>query len=75
MRIEIREIKNHNDKTTKILDDPSNGDMIKALFGMPAREEKTGILYKFKYRNGKPMFSTYFDIDWWNAPYKAESEE
>ncbi len=50
----------------------TNGDVIKALFGRPAREEKTGVLYKFKYRNGKPMFSTYFDMDWWNAPYKAE---
>ena len=52
----------------------TNGDVIKVLFGRPAREGKRGILYKFKYRNGKPMFSTYFDIDWWNTSYKTESE-
>ena len=53
----------------------TNGDMVKAMFGEPAKEGKTGILYKFKYRNGKTMFSTYFDIEWWNSPYKAESED
>lgn len=50
----------------------TNGDMVKAMFGEPAKEGKKGILYKFKYRNGKPMFSTYFDIEWWNAVYKGE---
>lgn len=53
----------------------TNGDRVKALLGKPAKEGKTGILYKFKYRNGKPMFSTYFDADWWNAPCKVKSED
>lgn len=48
----------------------TNGDMIISLFGNPAKDGKAGILYKFKYRNGKPMFSTYFDFEWWNSPYK-----
>lgn len=50
----------------------TNGDVIKALFGEPAREEKTGVLYKFQYRNGKPYFSTFYDWEWWNAPYKLD---
>lgn len=50
----------------------TNGDAIKAVLGEPAIEGKKGILYKFKYRNGKTMFSTYFDIEWWNAPYRKE---
>ena len=58
------------DKAILIPDGATNGDVIKAMFGSPAREGKAGILYKFKYRNGKPMFSTYFDFDWWNTPYK-----
>ena len=53
----------------------TNGDVIKAVLGEPAIEGKKGLLYKFKYRNGKTMFSTYFDIEWWNSPYKAEREE
>ena len=52
--------------------DLTNGDVIKAVLGEPAIEGKKGILYKFKYRNGKTMFSTYFDIEWWNAPYRKE---
>lgn len=52
----------------------TNGDVIKALFGEPAREEKTGVLYKFKYRNGKPYFSTFYDWEWWNAPYKKNKK-
>ena len=46
--------------------------MVKAVLGEPAKEGKAGILYKFMYRNGRTMFSTYFDIEWWNAPYRKE---
>jgi transcriptional regulator with XRE-family HTH domain len=56
----------------EIAGDLTNGDVIKAVLGEPAIEGKKGILYKFKYRNGKTMFSTYFDIEWWNAPYRKE---
>ncbi len=56
--------------TINIPNNATNGDVIKALFGEPAREEKTGVLYKFMYRNGKPYFSTFYDWDWWNARYK-----
>ena len=51
----------------------TNGDVIKAVLGEPAIEGKKGILYKFKYRNGKTMFSTYFDIEWWNARYNTRN--
>lgn len=54
----------------------TNGDVVKAMFfGKPAKEGETKIVYKFQYRNRRTIFSTYFDKDWWNSPYKAESEE
>ncbi len=53
----------------------TNGDMIKALFGEPELEGRTGLIYDFKRLNGKRLFSTYFDKEWWNAPYKTGSEE
>lgn len=54
-------------------DGATNGDMIKALFGEPAKiSEKSGVLYKFMYRNGRPMFSTFYEYDWWNSPYRKE---
>lgn len=59
----------------EIPENATNGDMVKAMFGEPAKEGEKGILYKFMYRNGRTMFSTYFDIEWWNAPYKAERKE
>lgn len=55
-------------------DNMTNGDVIRNMFGEPAKESNAGVLYKFKYRNGKPMFSTYFDFEWWNAPYKKGNE-
>lgn len=55
-----------------IPENATNGDMIKALYGEPAKIGRTGVLYKFKYKNGKPMFSTYFDLDWWNSPYERK---
>lgn len=61
---------NEAEPVLTIPDNPTNGDMIRALYGEPAKMEGTGVLYKFKYRNGKPMFSTYYDLDWWNSPYK-----
>ena len=54
----------------EIPENATNGDMVKAMFGEPAKEGEKGILYKFMYRNGRTMFSTYFDIDWWNSPYR-----
>ncbi len=57
------------DVVLSLPDKPTNGDMIKAMFGEPADKTKSGVLYKFKYKNGKPMFSTFFDLTWWNAPW------
>lgn len=56
----------------EIPENATNGDVVKAMFGEPAIEGKKGILYKFMYRNGRTMFSTYFDTEWWNAPYRKE---
>lgn len=48
----------------------TNGDIIKALF--PNAEINYGL-------NGivgvKFIHMTVFDLDWWNAPYKTESEK
>ena len=52
----------------EIPDNATNGDWIRALHGEPARISEKGVLYKFKYRNGKPYFSTFYDYDWWNSP-------
>lgn len=57
----------------EIVGNLTNGDVIKALFGEPKLEGRTGLIYDFKRLNGKRLFSTYFDKEWWNAPYKAES--
>lgn len=48
----------------------TNGDMIKSLFGKPAKMSEKGVLYKFMYKNGKPYFSTFYDREWWDMPYK-----
>lgn len=45
-----------------IPDNATNGDVIKALFPDAGQPHFYGV------KNGC------FDADWWNAPYKAESE-
>ena len=52
----------------EIPDNATNGDWIRALHGEPARISEKGVLYKFMYRNGRLMFSTFYDYDWWNRP-------
>ena len=69
----IQPRKNIRGFCVEIAGNVTNGDMVKAMFGEPAIEGKKGILYKFKYRNGKTMFSTYFDIEWWNARYNTRN--
>ena len=55
-----------------IPDNPTNGDIIKALFPN-VKIIDNGFTIEWR-ENGK--FITTFDgNDWWNAPYKAESEE
>lgn len=54
-----------------IPDNATNGDMIKAMFNVTIKhiykEENTIITIL----DGKTKC---FDLDWWNAPYKLESE-
>ena len=46
----------------------TNGDMIKAMFGIEPCEEWECLLhFKFDER-----FTTSFTKDWWNAPYKGD---
>lgn len=51
-------------KGTVLPNNPTNGDMIKALFPMFVESEKNYDAVEINFKN-----------DWWNAPYKAESEE
>lgn len=53
----------------------TNGEVIMAMFDCQEDEKQWGndtILVTFK---GKNNPSHNFDLDWWNAPYKKESEE
>lgn len=50
-----------------IPDNPTNGDMIKALFDCKL-EDEFSISYLFKIENNR--YCTQFDKKWWNAPYK-----
>lgn len=52
----------------------TNGDMIKAMFGFEPRKS-TCILPK-DYCNGNPAECDGCKFnEWWNSPYKAESDE
>lgn len=57
-----------------ISEDATNGDMIKAMF------PNADIEYWAEYSTYNVEFPNdndvkHFSYDWWNAPYKAESEE
>ena len=59
-------------------DGPTNGDIIKAMFPNVEIEEITGSFDKDKilgYRTWLGGHSQDYFLDWWNAPYKAESED
>ena len=53
-------------KAILITKNATNGDMIKAMFPYL---NFTNVLAKMYAQNGKIL------LEWWNAPYKAESEE
>ena len=48
---------------------PTNGDVIKAIFPKAKVWKSSGKICV----DGHGCFKT-FSIDWWNAPYKAETE-
>ena len=61
------------DKAIEIPNNPTNGDMIMAMF-------PNGDLHDYDYYDGYVIYEINyvdckFDKDWWNAPYKTESEE
>lgn len=56
------------DNAVVIPEDATNGDVIKAAFGEPAKISESGVLYKIA------DFVSYIGYEWWNAPYNAESE-
>lgn len=54
-----------------IPENPTNGDMIKAVFPN-AMVYNAGIAMDVEFLEDEEHW---FNKDWWNAPYKAESEE
>lgn len=59
-------------------DGPTNGDIIKAMFPNVEIEEITGSFDKDKilgYRTWLGGHSQDYFLDWWDAPYKTESED
>ena len=68
--------------STKVPDNPTNGDMIKAMF--PSLEiandglindNLTGIIAFYGgYGSPLPRGDNYFNRKWWNAPYKGVEE-
>lgn len=57
--------------------DATNGEVIKAIFPNIEIIETVyvcGMPYVRVLFNGMPEIKI-FDLDWWNAPYKAESED
>ena len=56
----------------------TNGDMIKAMFPYIKVEDKCSMYYSVNIENlssDKGLNTVGFRKDWWNAPYKTESEE
>jgi len=51
----------------------TNGDMLKALFPQWDLREEIG--YEYKLFGETHKFEGLVDADWWNAPYKKESED
>ena len=60
-------------KFIEISPNATNGDVIMAMFpGVESEiDEKTGIVF-CKWTDGNTKL---FALDWWNAPYKTESED
>lgn len=56
---------------TPLPENPTNGDMIKAIFPNVRLDDGGEWRHIFWGVQAKASFSQ----DWWNAPYKAESEE
>lgn len=61
------------DKAIEIPNNPTNGDMFKAVFS--AKEIGIDEWYQNIGVSMNDGYKRYFSLDWWNAPYKAESEE
>jgi hypothetical protein len=56
----------------RLLEEATNGDMIKAMFpDVDVKEKNNG--YEVYFGVGTAI--QFFNYQWWNAPYKAESEE
>ena len=66
---------NHNcNIILTIPDNPTNGDMIKAIFPK-SRIYKLENFVQFWYTENEDGRHVNFRRDWWDAPYKSESEE
>lgn len=59
----------------KMPDDATNGDVIKALFSKIKYYNEDSSCATLKIDMGEHNEYVDFYEDWWNAPYKAESEE
>ena len=73
----IRNLK-HTDDVLKVLENcieipngATNGDMIKTMFPNIEIEGIGGEIKCIAVKNG----TSYFALDWWNAPYKKGGEE
>lgn len=62
----------------------TNGDMVKAMFNIPDSEIDEGLSTTYIYTKTRVLKGgsqdrlreqITFNRDWWNAPYKAESED
>ena len=58
----------YNGKYIEILNNATNGDMIKSIFPNMRVGKLHDCIFAKDYKN------VWFGEDWWNAPYKAESE-
>ena len=56
----------------KVPDNPTNGDMIKAMFPCEEKECVNSIDYRTYYEGLD--FLKGFNTDWWNAPYRKVEE-
>ena len=78
-RVHISIIKDNNTAPTvlTIPDNPTNGDMIKALFSDAKIDyhEKSDLVEAYVTIFIKDCDTCQdYTLDWWNAPYKGESE-
>lgn len=80
IRDSVQAVLNNASTVLTIPKNPTNGDMIKAMF--PNAEIECGSVidencefFKIVYvkYNGHSAW-VHYELDWWNAPYKAESE-